>query len=111
VELAREVAELTQDSFLVVRLGARARSLAEGSLEIFQGRNYYNHFDRFLATVETAMKRSGSGRVARKIGSYEGDDDSAKSAESSSNEVKKPIGQSKFTAFSACVLTPIGMTS
>lgn len=36
------------------------------------------------------MKRSGSGRVARKVGSY---DDSAESAESSQNEVQKPTGQ------------------
>jgi hypothetical protein len=79
----------------VVRLGARARAPAKGSLEIFQGRNDCTHFDQILATIETAMKRSGSGRVARKIGLYEGDDDSAKSAESSSNEVKKPIGQYK----------------
>ncbi|OAL07291.1 hypothetical protein IQ06DRAFT_372290 [Phaeosphaeriaceae sp. SRC1lsM3a] len=33
------------------------------------------------------MKRSGSGRVARKVGAY---DDSGESAESSSNEVQKP---------------------
>jgi hypothetical protein len=37
-----------------------------------------------------AMKRSGSGRVARKVGAY---DDSAESAESSPNEVQKPTGQ------------------
>ena len=36
------------------------------------------------------MKRSGSGRVARKVGSY---DDSAESAESSQNDVQKPTGQ------------------
>lgn len=36
------------------------------------------------------MKRSGSGRVARKVGAY---DDSGESAESSSNEVQKPTGQ------------------
>jgi hypothetical protein len=36
------------------------------------------------------MKRSGSGRVARKVGAY---DDSAESAESSSNEVQNPTGQ------------------
>lgn len=36
------------------------------------------------------MKRSGSGRVARKVGAY---DDSAESAESSPNEVQKPTGQ------------------
>lgn len=41
------------------------------------------------------MKRSGSGRVARKIGWLEGEDDSAKSAESAPTEVKKPIGQYK----------------
>ncbi|CAO2656742.1 Nn.00g055450.m01.CDS01 [Neocucurbitaria sp. VM-36] len=35
------------------------------------------------------MKRSGSGRVARKVGSY--DDDSADSANSSQNEAPKPI--------------------
>ncbi|KAF1912270.1 nineteen complex-related protein 2-domain-containing protein [Ampelomyces quisqualis] len=34
-----------------------------------------------------AMKRSGSGRIARKVGAY---DDSADSAESSSTEVQKP---------------------
>jgi hypothetical protein len=36
------------------------------------------------------MKRSGSGRIARKVGSY---DDSAESAESSQNEVQKPTGE------------------
>jgi hypothetical protein len=36
------------------------------------------------------MKRSGSSRVARKVGAY---DDSTESAESSSNEVQKPTGQ------------------
>jgi hypothetical protein len=36
------------------------------------------------------MKRSGSGRVARKVGAY---DDSAESAESSPNEAQTPTGQ------------------
>jgi hypothetical protein len=36
------------------------------------------------------MKRSGSGRVARKVGAY---DDSSESADSSPNEVQKPTGQ------------------
>ncbi len=36
------------------------------------------------------MKRSGSGRVARKVGSY--DDDSTESANSSQNETSKPAG-------------------
>ena len=37
------------------------------------------------------MKRSGSTRVARKIGSYD-DEESAASASSSQNEVQKPAG-------------------
>ncbi|KAF2855423.1 hypothetical protein T440DRAFT_550833 [Plenodomus tracheiphilus IPT5] len=36
------------------------------------------------------MKRSGSNRVARKIGSYDDDDASAESANTSQNEVQKP---------------------
>lgn len=39
----------------------------------------------------TVMKRSGSTRVARKIGSYD-DDDSADSANNSQSEVQKPTG-------------------
>jgi hypothetical protein len=38
------------------------------------------------------MKKPGSARVARKIGSYD-DDESAESANSSQNEVQKPTGQ------------------
>ena len=47
------------------------------------------------------MKRSGSGRVARKVGSY--DDDSAESANSSQNEIQKPIGQSTTPQHPGCL--------
>lgn len=47
------------------------------------------------------MKRSGSGRVARKIGVFD-NDDSADSADSSQNEAQKPAGQ-----FSPCRNCPL----
>lgn len=46
------------------------------------------------------MKRSGSTRVARKIGSYD-DSESAESANSSQNEAQKPAGQSHLVAISS----------
>jgi hypothetical protein len=46
------------------------------------------------------MKRSGSARVARKIGSYD-DDESPESATSSQNEVQKPTGQSHPVAIAS----------
>jgi hypothetical protein len=46
------------------------------------------------------MKRSGSARVARKIGNYD-DDESTGSANSSQNEVQKPTGQSHLVAIAS----------
>jgi hypothetical protein len=82
---ARGVAELwLRDSFLSALAAARAKIRHVRWLR--PGELYINHITHSTA----AMKRSGSGRVARKVGAY---DDSAESTESSSNEVQKPTGE------------------
>lgn len=72
-----------------------------------------SHELRVTETIDTHhsitpdMKRSGSARVARKIGSYD-DDDSAESANNSQSEVQKPTGQSQIVAITS--LSDVGET-
>jgi hypothetical protein len=47
------------------------------------------------------MKRSGSARVARKIGSYDDDESTTDSANNSPSEVQKPTGQSQIVAIAS----------
>ena len=54
------------------------------------------------------MKRSGSTRVARKIGSYDDDESTAESANNSQSEVQKPTGKSPMIAIAS--LSDVGET-
>jgi hypothetical protein len=78
----------TWDSFLSALAAARAKTLHVRQVqpELYDSHSKTSSLPR---SHSVAMKRSGSGRVARKVGSY---DDSAESAESSTNEVQKPTG-------------------
>lgn len=50
------------------------------------------HLHDTIAIPGLEMKRSGSNRVARKIGSYDDDEPSAESANNPQNQVQKPAG-------------------
>jgi hypothetical protein len=55
--------------------------------------NSWTQFNNTIHNISLMMKRSGSGRVARKIGAYNNDDDSPDSGASSQNEAQnRPSG-------------------